>query len=328
MNKFKENNTFVLIGIFAVIICSLTAVLFRHLQVNEVEAQSQTTLTLEVSTPQRKYVLNEPFLLDFKLSNQTTVPITWNGIPMLGARDVVAITRSEDGNEIKWDGRRSSIDGFMDTEIMESNKNKEIQNLIYGGILDHIFPQPGRYQLRIEFRYLDLSYGQKQDVTIISNPIMIEITEPRGKDRLAYDYLKNIYEPVDRRLKTEELIPLQQRFVDNFSDTVYGKYMTFKLAENYMLTKQYKKAEDEFYKISDIDFYYSKRVDDQLRELAGKLHRPNRRTKRLPDLSNIPVARELPPSPPPPSLIYTASPLPGNAPVLIRIPNPNPNSTP
>lgn len=326
MNIHKRTKTIVLITFVFVIVCATLILWFQQFQPTEVNAQSQPQLTLEISTPENKYVQLEPISLDFKLSNQITVPLTWNGMPMLGSRDINILSRASNGNEFRWLGRRSVVDAVMDTEIMQPNKNKEIHNLIDGYILEQIFPQPGRYELRVEFNYTDLTYGQRQNVTIVSKPIMIEIIEPRGKDRLAYEYLKNIYKQVNNISNVSEMITAQRYFANNFSDTVYGKYMTYKLANSYMSAKEFEKAEDEFYKISDVDFYYSKQVDDQLRELANKLHRPNRRTKRKPDLSNIPVARPLPSQPPPP--IYTASPLPGNAPVLIRIPNPNPNSTP
>jgi hypothetical protein len=114
----------------------------------------------------------------------------------------------------------------------------------------------------------------------------------------------------------------QQNFVNNFPESVYWKYQTFDLAYGYFQLKDYEKAEREFYNISDLDFYYTEEVTNNLSNLAGKLRRPNLKTKRPKIPKNPPVPRQVPITTPVPI------PFPNNPPVRIPIPNANPNAAP
>lgn len=310
-----------LIGLSAVICCAIV-IWYQQLLPSMVKAQGETLLTLEISTPQRKYVQFEPILIDLKLSNQTTVPIAWNGYLQIGSKNINLLMRAANGNEVRWKGDKGNADIIMDTEIMPTGKNQKVQNLINGKFAEQLFPQPGRYQFRVEFNYTDLTYNQAEKITIVSNPITIDIDEPKGKDRIAYDYLKQIYQRIVEGDNITEKIQVLQHFADNFSNTAYGKYIVFELGKAYLKRKEYEKAEEAFYQISDIDFYYAKQVDEHLGEIAGKLHKPVLRTKRSPDYSNAPVGIPMPAITP-----VRTNPLP--TPIMpVPYPNPNPNATP
>ena len=320
MNILKKTKAFALINIFAAVACAVVVVWFKQLQPNSVEAQSQKMLTLVVTTPERKYLKLEPILFTYKLLNQNNVPISWSGIPMFG-RDINLLIRKDNGDEIR---QRQNYPGLpiYSMEIIPPGKSKEAPDLIGADITEQLFPQTGHYQVRVEFSYTDFSDGQRQDVTIISNPITVKIDEPQGVNRRAYDYIKNTLEPVSHKDDMEERIKTYKYFVDNFRNTVYWKYKVYELGYLYSEMKDYEKAEEAFFEISDIDFYYSKKVEKHLWELSGKLKRPSPRSKRPLDLSNMPVARPLPVP------TVRTGPLPADAPVPRLIPNPNPNGTP
>lgn len=241
MSILKLNKKVIFIGFLFV--AGFTAIiLFQHLHSKTVEAQNQATLTLQVSASQNRYLQLEPIPFNFKLSNQTTIPIKWDGMIIDGTlvfdKNVNFLVRGDDNNIIRHTGIDHSIDMITAGEVSLIGKNKEVKNLLSGNLLESLFPQPGSYQLQFEFTYRDFTYGQRRDVTILSNPVMIEITEPRGRNKLAYDYLKNVYEPVNRRGKVNDKIQVRQHFVDNFNDSVYGKYLTFNLASSYMMSKK------------------------------------------------------------------------------------------
>jgi len=321
MNLSIKTKALLLVTLF-VIVAATAIVCFQHLHPNKVEAQNDAPLTLEISTPQRKYVQFESILIDLNLSNQTTIPITWNGDLQVGGSNMNLLMRPAHGNEIRWKGDRGIADYVISTEIMQAGKNKEVQNLINAQFAEQLFPQPGRYQFRVEFNYTDFTYNQPQNVTIVSNPITIDIDEPKGKERSAYNYLKQNYQRVLDGGNIVEKTRVLQHFVDNFSNTAYGKYIIFDLGNTYLSAKEYEKAEEAFYQISDVDFYYSKQVGKHLGELAGKLKRPSPRTKRPPDYSNAPVGRPMPAITP-----VRTGPVPTPI-VPIYIPNANPNTTP
>jgi hypothetical protein len=320
MNTIKQVRWEIIAGSFITVITCVVVVWSQQLHPSVVEDR-EAQLSLEISTPRFNYVQLEPVVIDLKLSNQATVPLTWNGLFQIGGENTNLLIRAENGNEVRWKGN-SNIDIVMDTEVMQPGMKKEVQNLLPGDFIERRFPYTGRYQLRIEFNYLDFSYNKRKNITVVSNPITIDIVKPKDKDCNAYDYLKQIYYPVFTSGTITEKMRVGQYFLDNFSSNSYEKYIAFDLANRYFETKEYEKAEEVFFQISDVDFYYSKQVEKRLEELARKLNQPIRRTKRPPDYSNAPVAR------PVPAPIIVPVPLPNNPPVLIVIPNPNPNKTP
>ncbi len=320
MYRFKEKKIFIIVGFSTIFVCA-SLIWFYQLNPIITKAQTQASLKLEILTSQNQYFQLEPIPLRFKLLNQTAVPITWNAFLGIGP-DINLIARAENGTETRWIGKNMSVDApIMDTEIMQPGINKEEQNLIDESLAKKIFPSPGRYELRVEFVYRKYTNGQRQIETIVSNPVTVEIKSPLGINLLAYQYL-NTQGLINGGGRLNEIIQAQQYFVNNFSNSVYWKYVTYDLAKIYMEQKDYVKAEREFYNISDLNFYYSEKVKLSLWNLAGKLNRPNPRSKRLP-VPNIPPVSA-------PVMVPSAVPIPfpNNPPVLIPIPNPNTNSTP
>ena len=95
--------------------------------------------------------------------------------------------------------------------------------------------------------------------------------------------------------------------------------MTFNLADIYFATGQDEKAEREYLKISDIEFYYSKKINQRFSILVRKLGR-DRRTPKPGRIIHINDSGPIPIPVPTPVPI----PLPDDAPVLISVPNPSP----
>lgn len=326
MKTLKENKTFVSIVIAilissAAVVCLQKAILFR-----QVSAQNQSQLKLELSTSERKFVQLEPIPFNLKLSNQTTIPIKWNGVFGVGL-GISFSTRAEDGSEFRWGGSNSR-DILEDTEVVQPGENRTMQTLLDDFLVERLFPHPGRYQFQAEFKYSDYTFGQEQRQTIVSNPITIEIKEPVGNDRRAFEYLKNTYKPVRDGDNTQERLRIQQYMVDNFQNSVYWKYITYDLAEMYLFLKENEKAEREFFKLANIKFHHSKRVSAGLSKLAVKLGRPT-------PLSNHPlgVPIPMPPNSPIGQVIPTPNTTPGPTPpgpppVLVPIFNPTPFPSP
>jgi hypothetical protein len=321
MNLTVKTKAFGLVALLG-IIAPIMIICFQQLHLNIAKAQSETPLTLEISTPQHKYLQFEPIIIDLKLSNQTTDPINWNGDLHIGGNNINLLMRSANGNEVRWKGDKGNVDIVVDSEVLQAGKNKEIQNLIDARFAEQLFPQPGRYQFRVEFNYTGLTYNQRQNVTIVSNPITIDIDEPKGKERIAYGYLKQNYQRVLDNGNIVEKTRVFQHFVDNFSNTAYGKYIIFDLGKAYLEAKEYEKAEEAFYQISDVDFYYTKHVGEQLGKVTRELRRPTVRTKRPYVDPDPPVGRILPSVTP-----VVTGPLPTPM-VPIYIPNAHPNATP
>lgn len=297
-----------------------TMIVFSRLPVtaDTAAAQSETLLTLEISTGQRRFLQREPIPLKFKLSNQTPLSIGWTGTLDFD-RHVNLIMRSEGGVENKWTGaERSVVHAFGSGDTMDPGKSKEVSRLIGHGFVEQLFPQPGRYHFHAEFIYSDFSSGQRERKMISSDPILIEIAEPTGRERLAHTYLQTVIVPERDNWRLDERIPGLRYFTNNFRDSAYWKYIAYELGNVLMEKEQYQAAEDVFYDISDIDFFHSKRVDQTLSLLAGKLKRGAIRTRRVPDPSTFPTLTFGPPYVPAPG------PPPAHIPPPVRVPVPTP----
>lgn len=158
---FRNTKTFGLITT-TILACASAFFVFHQLRPHVATAQAQIELSLEVSSPKRNHLQLEPSVLNLKLSNRTGSPITWDGIPRVGSRDINILTRLPNGAEFRWNGDKGNNDGFAGPEVTRPNESKETQNLVDGDLFTRIFPQPGSYLLTMEFLYDDFSSGQRQ----------------------------------------------------------------------------------------------------------------------------------------------------------------------
>ena len=296
-----------------------TALIWFELPSGMVNAQNGGELSLHISREQRRFRRFEPIALNLKLSNETLTPIRWSGIVDFG-NSINLLIRSSNGAERIRRGDRGFDDRTAGVHVMQEGNFVEEQLLIGDSLSEQLFPGAGQYQLRVEFVYVDSSSGEMESKTALSNVVTIEIVEPAGKDLAAYQYLKNVLGPVrDGSNRTDE-VRIRQYFSGHFSDSVYWKYKAFELANIYMRLGQYANAEDEFFSISDINFYHSKQVDQELENMGRKLGRPIARTKRVRILTNIPVAIPILSPNTPNTSVITVPPIPAP----IRIPHPTP----
>lgn len=251
--------------------CScVTVIWFQQKKLSAVEAQSQApVLTYEVSALQNSYVLREPIPLKFKISNQTSVPIKFDGFYGLGV-NVKLLVRDEDAKENVYELSKYYRDGLTGFHEMLPNKQFEYESLLDGELSEVVFPKPGQYEVKAEYSY-NTGIERKQPVKILSNSFIVNISEPKGVDKLAYNYLKGTFETALKKNDKTPLKQLWQYFVDNFGNSVYGKYMIVELAQIYEGAED-AKALRELCKIYTLDFFYSKDVKKRLLKINTRLH--------------------------------------------------------
>ncbi len=325
---FRNTKAFGLIAT-TVLASASTFLFFNQLPPNVALAQNQTELTLDVTSPKRNHLPLEPIVLKTRLSNRSASPLTWSGSAKVGSRDLNIVTRLSNGIEYRWIGDRGNNSGFPGPDISQPNASKDSESLIDGHVFTKIFPHPGRYLMTVEFLYDDFSSGQRERHRIVSNSIPIDITSPSGPDLLAYEYLRNVLRPVLEEGKASDKLLQRQYFAAQFGNTSYAKFNAYELGKLYLNVGQYQNAENEFYKISDIDFFYARQVDRELDNLAIKLKRPYTRTKRPPVRGSPPVPQPIP-SPnisaipiapiPPPIAIPISTPIVSPTPILSSTP--------
>jgi hypothetical protein len=321
MYKLYKVNTLSIIG-FSIVLVLAALLLVYYAKPLVIQAQTQSLLEFEVLTSENSYLQLEPIPITFKLSNRTTNPIGSSGYLGIGA-NINLISRAENGTEFRWIGDRGLDSPIMDLTTKPNSHIKKT-DLISSSLARRLFPNPGRYELEVEFVNRKYVNQQMQIEIIKADPVVIQIKRPEGINLSAYQFLIN-QNLVDSGEMYSETAPRRQNFVDKFPNSVYWKYVAFDLAYSYFRLKDYEKSEREFYNISDLDFYYTERVEQSLRELNQHFNRVNVRTKR----QSVPVPivpRQVTNIPQGYTPIY--NPPVENPPVLIPNPNPNPNAVP
>lgn len=227
-------------------------------------------LTLDVSTVKTEYLQLEPVLLSLNLSNRTVQPISWNGLLMIGP-NVNFVSRNAEGNEIRYEGNKY-VTGLFGTSMKSMLAGEQIRQeiLIDQNLAEILFPNPGQYTLQTEFAYRrDSEIGPP--VKITSNSISLTINAPTGINRQAYDYIKGPLETVSNGSDVRAIVQSEQAFVNQFSNTVYAKYITVSLARTYQTLGENANAFRELCKISNENFYYSKELRKRIFELDAIL---------------------------------------------------------
>lgn len=230
-----------------------------------------TELTLRITTRQGvEYLPLEPVVVDLTLSNPTSSTTSWQGFLAVG-RDVNFQSRDTSGQVRRWEGRQYI--GLIKSLPVAMSPGEEVKRQI---LLDRhlsslLFPRSGRYELKVEFTYKTRDEEQRREVQISSNPISVDIKEPSGIDRLAYDYLRGPLEEVSTQPDVRLLAQKRQEFVDRFGNSGYAKYVIFQLANTYQTLGENQKAARELCKLTGQKFYYSNAVEKKAYELEAKL---------------------------------------------------------
>lgn len=236
-----------------------------------VNAKSEIpSLTLAVSTLKNDYLQIEPIPLSITLSNRTNQPIPWKGILIIGP-NVNLLTRNAGGEEFKFVGSKYATGLFGSaSRTMQSGEQVQQNVLLDRALSELLFPHPGHYDLQVEFVYGTGAEG-KQQIKIVSNSISIDISEPQGLERQAYEYIKGPLTLAEKQTDVQVIAQRKQEFVDRYRNSVYAKYISFRLAFTYKVLGEDEKALRELCKISNENFYYSKDVQRDVYQIEEKL---------------------------------------------------------
>lgn len=270
MLKTKKMIAIILGGIFGLLIFIPQHKLYSettHIQ------SDVPNLTLVISSDKNNYLQSEPVSLNFKLSNQSDQSISWKGTLSIG-RNLKILSRSKTGKEIQLDGSNSIGGIYSPLKAMESGAKVEQDILINDTLSELLFPQPDNYDLQVEFTYYT-DTQEKQLVKILSNTISINISEPTGIARQAYEYIRGPLASANRQTDVQVITAREQEFVNKYRNTVYAKYVGFSLASAYQRSGEDQKAFLELCKIPNEKFHYFKDVQRKIYEIDAKLHPVN-----------------------------------------------------
>ena len=231
---------------------------------------SFSDLTLGITAPKEVFNQLEPIPLIVSLSNKTDRPVLGHLTLKFAANYVHLFVRQVGGDKRRIENLSmiQPLIGAYPQKILPGSVLQEKQ--LVDLELDKIFPYPGEYQLQA--RLLDID-GKK---TIESNLLRIQILEPTGLDRQAFDFIKNNGNPsyflngYDRVVDNKPLTILEE-FVSRFSGTAYGDYAIFQLAGVYFAKEDYEKAIKHLEKLANkSDFAFAERAREFLDQSQEK----------------------------------------------------------
>ncbi|MEQ1605346.1 MAG: hypothetical protein ABL999_10815 [Pyrinomonadaceae bacterium] len=232
-------------------------------------------VSLKLAPSKDRYIHAEPVPIRLLLSNDSPGNIEWRGTFKLG-KDLKITTRNSDGDEVRWDSKK-----YVRYLVMPSTTNHkpgdsvEQEMLLSGEQYKILFPRPGRYNLQVDFQY---ELGQRLEQTVVSsNSIQIDITEPKGLDRDAYNFINGPLQAARISSDIGQRAERMQEFLSQYSASVYSQYIEFELAQLRLALGDSESAYRSLCRVaSGPDFYYSRGTLDKLAELEAK-QLPNNR---------------------------------------------------
>lgn len=194
-------------------------------------------LTLKLKTPKQEFLSLEPIAILITLENQKNDSVECNfALGFSGSYTKLLVGKlgqelfltdkilSEGIARILFKANKivKPQDRYQTTETLSLNLAK-------------LFPSPGQYQ--IQLLQLD-STGQQK---LYSNKITIKISEPTGKNLIAYQHLSTTTDPNNpfsggNTSKDKEQL---EYLASYFGDTVYGKEATLQLARLAFIRKDF-----------------------------------------------------------------------------------------
>ncbi|HEX8196925.1 MAG TPA: hypothetical protein VF571_12110 [Pyrinomonadaceae bacterium] len=227
-----------------------------------------------VVTPERDAFLPmEPIVFRLNLSNNTDSPI-------LGRTDIDFNSGFVDISVSDKQGYKRKI-GSLPTEtanrkprenkLIPPHSNTEVTDVFY--TLHRYFPDTGTYT--VEAVLHDATGSQE----IKAAPFNINIVEPTGRDRAAYNLLKT------KRLRPfffagddnadPEMFKHYDNLANQFGDTSYGDYATWVLANKYRFRGDKVKAKQMLKRLqSRPNFVFKEKVKKLLEELEEEESEP------------------------------------------------------
>lgn len=215
---------FPLIGLFA------AAFIASGQQTNQTNTRPFSDLTFKIAPTRETFLLMEPITLNISLSNDTASPIPGHQYIDFNGLFVDLDVTNQNGDKMRISSLptlRAMKEGIENKPI-PPNQRFEVTDVFY--TMHRYFPDTGTYKLEATLRD---ATGQQE---IKSEPVIIKIIEPTGRDRLAYNFLKTkTVRPFffNGDVRDNEGFKHLENIANQFGDTNYGDYAGFVIANKY-----------------------------------------------------------------------------------------------
>lgn len=151
---------------------------------------------------------------------------------------------------------------FKNIEIEPSESSEATEFVTLG--LNKYFPEPGIYELQA------VLYNADGTQSIESNTVTIEIQEPSGINRNAYNLIKNssFQDYLFSGAEFKKVKNTLEAITTRFPNSAYAKNSFYLLGEVYFYDKQYPKALTNLLRLeNDNGFIFAEKVKNYLTEI-------------------------------------------------------------
>lgn len=203
-------------------------------------------MSFEMELNKTEYILLEPIAIKFKFSNKTDQPQT-SYTPNWFTETSVKISYNDESQERAL--YNISTGGVRFPRIFMTGKTIEDPGILQPNYVNKFFAEPGKYQLQF---FLSGGEGLER---ISSSVFEVEIKQPTGIDKKAFDYLMKYQSESEGDLfywtkqDGKRNLARLETFVARYSSSVYGDYAIYSLGNFYLFYNELDKAKIEFEKI-------------------------------------------------------------------------------
>ncbi len=250
-----------------IFICELS-----HFSSAQSKDENFSRMNFSIKTPKNAFLMSEPFSVISKIENYTGVatkrPVYCNfsaGKIHFFAENidkkVFEITRSK--------GYSGLSDGNKEARPLLSGSYIET-NQIIKNFLENSFFTAGEYRVWAELE--DADYSNPKPSRVISNSVMIFVSEPKEINYEAYLKYKELIDLESNLGKglLDSYCKMMQEFVDKYGDTPYASHIADNLAKYYIAIGEYEKARNAYSKIKS-DYLFKDVVDKRIIDVEKQL---------------------------------------------------------
>lgn len=242
-------------------------------QNNQNNTRPFSELTFVVTPERDAFLPMEPIVLRLTLINNTNSPVLGHTDIDFNSGYVDLYVSDGQGNRIEIGSlptRRVSRMPNKD-KLIPPNQKTEVTDVFY--TLHRYFPETGTYTFEMELR------GIKSEQKVKAAPFNINIVNPTGRDRAAYNFLKTKKVPMfffyGQGSAESELFKHFENIANQFGDTDYGDYATWVVANTSRFRGDKVKAKQMLKRLqSRPNFVFKEKVKELLEELEEEESQP------------------------------------------------------
>lgn len=235
---------------------------------SSVDTEPFSTLTLELLAPSREVLQLQPIPVVLRQSNRTNAPAFGYNSLSFGHPIFIYLKKAGTANPAKMI-ELSTLLKLTRHKVVAIHPGSTVEAsgwLTLG--LKKYFHGPGVYEL-----YALLANPERTEF-IRSDPITIEVREPIGTDRLAYNLIAN--SPFEDDLfsgaEFEKVQPVLESLRTRYPRTSYGRSAAFLLGETYFHDKQYARALANLVILeNDNGYIFAEKVREYLTEIRRQM---------------------------------------------------------